>query len=832
MKLQKNYKKYVTGIASAALVASAVAPAVSAKDFNDVLENNSHKEAIDALSNAGVISGYPDGSFQPNKTLTRSDVVKLMGKWLVSMGYEIPKDYKTNIRFSDLNANSNDELLQSAAIVREYNVFKGNEKGELDAKGNITRENMAIVLVRAYESVFKTDLLSYVQEQKFDRDVIDLHLAKAEARTAIDVLDFFDITNPAAPNFRPKETTTRAQFASFLYKTIQVKLPEEETPEVPEAAEVTAVQAANEKELTVAGKNLQLLKAEQVKIEDNELASYKANENGTAATIVLKNELVSGKENTLTITTKDDEGEDKVDTFKFTYELKVGEVTAEAAQLNAQTEGQFLTFNIDGKKADLKKLKDAGYTVEFLSTGSNVFKDKATGELNKIAAGADFEYQVKVSKDGKTVTSNLAKVKVVDFASTIADITEVEIVQNGVKVNSGKLSLDESGTVKATVKKAVTLSGVTKDNPAATFTSSNPSIATVSTDGTIKPISPGEVNIVAKVDNVTKNIPLTVVTGKRTAASATVSSADAKLIDGTKQEIDVTVTDQFGDPFSGALTAVSSDETVAAAAVTAVADGAAKLTIDAKKAGSANIQLKADDKVLAAVAASVSDDKQVADRKLETVSAADDLKIDAMAGSKDGKLKLAWKEYNAAGFLVGNNPIPVATYKVESTNTDAATVSKDANGIIEVTAKKAGTTEVQIKQGDIVRASVTITVADSTPKIDAVEFEKTEPVVTESVNMQVVKPEGIKLTSTEFTPQINTAGDIYVENGSTKINLGTIEQSYSGAAADVTGLKIEGGSLKGTVKAGAQGTVVVSVKQNGQTAPVGTQAITVNVPSK
>ena len=98
--------------------------------------------------------------------------------------------------------------------------------------------------------------------------------------------------------------------------------------------------------------------------------------------------------------------------------------------------------------------------------------------------------------------------------------------------------------------------------------------------------------------------------------------------------------------------------------------------------------------------------------------------------------------------------------------------------------------------------------------------------------MQVVKPEGIKLTSTEFTPQINTAGDIYVENGSTKINLGTIEQSYSGAAADVTGLKIEGGSLKGTVKAGAQGTVVVSVKQNGQTAPVGTQAITVNVPSK
>ena len=38
------------------------------------------------LSDAGVISGYPDGTFLPNKTLTRSDVVKMMGKWLVSEG--------------------------------------------------------------------------------------------------------------------------------------------------------------------------------------------------------------------------------------------------------------------------------------------------------------------------------------------------------------------------------------------------------------------------------------------------------------------------------------------------------------------------------------------------------------------------------------------------------------------------------------------------------------------------------------------------------------------------------------------------------------------------
>ena len=213
-----TYKKFLVGAASAALVASAVAPAASAKEFKDT-KGNTHEKAIDALSDAGVISGYPDGTFQPNKTLTRSDVVKLMGKWLVSEGYSIPKDYKTKPRFTDLTSSSNDELLQSAAIVKDNGVFNGNN-GRLLAGDNITRENMAVVLVRAFDKVHNIDLVKYVEAQDFKKDVIDLNKAKAEARPAIDVLDYFDITNPAAPAFNPKNTTTRGQFATFLHKTI------------------------------------------------------------------------------------------------------------------------------------------------------------------------------------------------------------------------------------------------------------------------------------------------------------------------------------------------------------------------------------------------------------------------------------------------------------------------------------------------------------------------------------------------------------------------------------------------------------------------------------
>ncbi|PID21737.1 hypothetical protein CSV61_08535 [Sporosarcina sp. P3] len=217
-----KYRKFVVGAASAALVASAVAPVAFAAEFTDVKDNNSHKVAIDALSEAGVITGYQDGTFQPNKTLTRSDVVKLMGKWLIAEGYDVPTDYKTKPRFADLKTTSNDELLKMSALVYDNGLFVGKVDGTLDPAGDITRENMAIVLVRAFDRVHDIDLVSYVEAQEFDKDVTDLGKAKAEARPAIDVLDFFDITNPAAPEFNPKNTTTRAQFASFLYKTTLV----------------------------------------------------------------------------------------------------------------------------------------------------------------------------------------------------------------------------------------------------------------------------------------------------------------------------------------------------------------------------------------------------------------------------------------------------------------------------------------------------------------------------------------------------------------------------------------------------------------------------------
>ncbi|RKQ13889.1 S-layer homology domain-containing protein [Ureibacillus endophyticus] len=233
-----QYKKFVATAATATLVASAIVPVASAAGFTDV-ENNGHAQAINALADQGIINGYPDGTFKPNKELTRSDVVKLLGKYLVSKGYSIPADAKTKQRFNDVPVNYKDpELVEYAALVKDAGVFQGSNNN-LNASNKITRGQMALVVVRALDALNDTDLVSFVAEQDFEREVIDLDSASKEQQGAIDVLDFYDITK--TPNYNPKSSTTRGQFASFLYRAINVEL---EVPEVElEVKDVVVVDA-------------------------------------------------------------------------------------------------------------------------------------------------------------------------------------------------------------------------------------------------------------------------------------------------------------------------------------------------------------------------------------------------------------------------------------------------------------------------------------------------------------------------------------------------------------------------------------------------------------
>ena len=284
----KKYTKFVAAAATATLVASAIVPVASAAGFSDVADTNSHAEHINALVDAGVIRGFEDGTFKPGQTLTRGQVVKMLGKWVEAQGFEAPADYTSKARFNDVATNAKDqELVKYAALVADTGVFNGSN-GELNAGGNITRENMALVLDRAFKAINKVSLVELAADVK-DAKVNDLSAAKAEAREAIQALRDLEIS--VVENFNPKNTVTRGQFASFLNKTINTAVELTVKEAIALDAETVEVTLSNDTKHTVKlDKALEANKATEITFTIND-KEYKA-----TVTYVVDAAIVTGVE--------------------------------------------------------------------------------------------------------------------------------------------------------------------------------------------------------------------------------------------------------------------------------------------------------------------------------------------------------------------------------------------------------------------------------------------------------------------------------------------------------------------------------------------------------
>lgn len=210
-----------------------VSQPTSAATFSD-LEGNNHAAAIYALVEQGIIKGYEDNTYRPNQAVTRNNVVKLLGRFVLANNYNLPEDATERARFEDVSLTKDVELAELAALVQEEGIFVGSE-GFLDGASTMQRQHMAVVLVRAINSIYNIDLVEAYQAANFSSNIADLALAgDQEKREAIIALEFAEIT--VVTQFNPQGTVTRAQFASFLHRALQYAAahsdgqPEEQLP--------------------------------------------------------------------------------------------------------------------------------------------------------------------------------------------------------------------------------------------------------------------------------------------------------------------------------------------------------------------------------------------------------------------------------------------------------------------------------------------------------------------------------------------------------------------------------------------------------------------------
>ena len=73
----KNLKKVLALLLAVVMIMGTVAVA-SAKDYSDVKEGDDYAEAIDVLSNLGILDGFENGNFQPDGYFTRAQAAKIV----------------------------------------------------------------------------------------------------------------------------------------------------------------------------------------------------------------------------------------------------------------------------------------------------------------------------------------------------------------------------------------------------------------------------------------------------------------------------------------------------------------------------------------------------------------------------------------------------------------------------------------------------------------------------------------------------------------------------------------------------------------------------------
>ncbi|TSI09028.1 S-layer homology domain-containing protein [Lysinibacillus sp. BW-2-10] len=167
--------------------------------FPDVVQ---FKEEIMFLNNKGIIYGYGNGNFGPNNPITRLQAVQMI---LREMGVNL-KD-APNPHFKDVTPLSYG--YDAIAKAAELGIISGKGDGRFDPNGTLTRGQMAIILVNAYE-------LKGTSPYSFP-DVKKSHYMYPY----IDTLASHHITVGGTDGkFRPNEPLKRAHFAAFLARLL------------------------------------------------------------------------------------------------------------------------------------------------------------------------------------------------------------------------------------------------------------------------------------------------------------------------------------------------------------------------------------------------------------------------------------------------------------------------------------------------------------------------------------------------------------------------------------------------------------------------------------
>ena len=215
-----SYVPTVFGKDSSAVYATFTGPS---NDMYRIVSNNAYyadvqshwaKADITQLASKFVVEGRSSTAFVPNASITRAEFAVFVARALGLSG-----DKASAARFKDVSSNTMEGAYIGAAS--KAGIIQGNTDGTFKPNNLITREQMALMVVRAMDHVGKGVVLdtdSSALLKKFsDRGKIN----KSAQISVAKALQSEIITGMTANTFNPQGNATRAQAVVMLKRMMQ-----------------------------------------------------------------------------------------------------------------------------------------------------------------------------------------------------------------------------------------------------------------------------------------------------------------------------------------------------------------------------------------------------------------------------------------------------------------------------------------------------------------------------------------------------------------------------------------------------------------------------------
>lgn len=158
--------------------------------------------SIEKLVNLGAIGGYPDGTFKPDQTITRAEFASILVK-------AFKLEAKKGKVFNDSAAHW---AKDSIATAQGYGIVNGYSDTTFGPNDNITREQMAVMIVKAAKLTEDSEGKAFNDDSKIS-DWAVKGVATASGNNII--------TGYPDNTFRPQANATRAEAVTVIVKALR-----------------------------------------------------------------------------------------------------------------------------------------------------------------------------------------------------------------------------------------------------------------------------------------------------------------------------------------------------------------------------------------------------------------------------------------------------------------------------------------------------------------------------------------------------------------------------------------------------------------------------------